>query len=53
MKVKVIEKHYQLTNSLIKLAHTSITSNLKKLSTWKIQLAVSVNFISSKDDNDE
>ena len=30
-----------------------ITNDLKQSDTWKIQLAITVIFISSKDDNDE
>ena len=30
-----------------------IINNLKKSDTWKIQLTIANNFISSKDDNDE
>ena len=31
----------------------AVINNLKKLDTWEIQLTTSINFISSKDDNDE
>ena len=30
-----------------------IINNLKKSDTWKIDLTITINFISSKDDNDE
>ena len=30
-----------------------IINDLKKSDTWKIQLTITINFISSKDDNDE
>ena len=30
-----------------------IINNLKKSDTWKIDLTIAINFISSKDDNDE
>ena len=30
-----------------------IINDLKRSSTWKIQLTITINFISSKDDNDE
>ena len=30
-----------------------IINNLKKSGTWKIELTITINFISSKDDNDE
>ena len=30
-----------------------VIKNLQKSDTWKIQLTVTINFISSKDDNDE
>ena len=59
----MIEKHYQLKNILIKLDYIYrikyVINNLKKSYTWKIQLAIflkffsSINFISSKDDNDQ
>ena len=45
-------KHYRLKNILIKLDHTfKNINNLKKL--WKIQLEIVINFISSKDINEE
>ena len=37
----------------IRLYLKDIINNLKKSDTWKIQLTIAVNFISSKDDNDE
>ena len=53
LKVRVIEKHYQKKNILIKLNHTSkIINVLRKCATQKIQLTIAINFISSKDDND-
>ena len=48
VKVKVIEKHYQLKNILTKLDHT--LNNLKKSGTWNIQLTITINFISSIDE---
>ena len=47
------KKHYQLKNILIKLDHKYIIDNLKKSDTWKIQLTVSINFVSSKDNDEE
>ena len=55
MKVKMIEiKHFQLKIILIKLDHAleRLINNLKKFDTQKIQLTITINFISSKD-NDE
>ena len=50
MKVTAIEiKHYQLRNILMKLD----TNNLKKFDTWKIQLTITNNFISSKNNDEE
>ena len=56
MKVMVIEiKHYQLKNILIKLGPylKDIINDLKKSDTWKIQLTIAINFISSKDNDKE
>ena len=54
LKVRVIEKHCQKRNILIKLNHKSkIINVLRKCDTQKIQLTIAINFISSKDDNDE
>ena len=48
----VIEtKHYQLSN-ILRPYLKDIINNLKKSDTWKIQLAIANNFISSID-NDE
>ena len=51
----MIEKHYQLEKDLniIKPYLKDIINNLKKSDKWKIQLTITINFISSKDDNDE
>ena len=55
IKVKGIEKHYQLRKYINKYRPylNNIINNLKNSDTWKIQLAVTINFISPKDDNDE
>ena len=56
MKVTVIEiKHYQLKNLLIKIRPylKDIINNLKKSDTWKIQLTIANNFISSIDNDEE
>ena len=56
MKVKVAEiKCYQLKNIFIKLRPylKNIINNLKKSDTWKIQLTIGFNFISSKDNYEE
>ena len=50
MKVTMIKiKHCQLKNIFIK---SDIINDLKKSDTWKIQLMVAINFVSSKS-NDE
>ena len=51
----MIEKHYQFKNILIKLKPylKDIINNLKKSDTLQIQLTLTINFISSKDDNDK
>ena len=49
-------KHYQLKNILIKkitLYLKDSINNLKKSDTWKIQLTISNNFISSLDNDEE
>ena len=52
MKVMVIEiKTYQLMNIQIKLKDNKI--DFKKYDTWKIQLRITINFISSKATNEE
>ena len=54
--VTVIEiKLYQLKNNLIKIRSylKDIINNLRKSNTWKIQLAIANNFISSKDNDEE
>ena len=55
IKVRVIEKHYHFKNILIKLKPylKDIINNLKKSDTRQIQLTLTINFISSKDDNDK
>ena len=42
-------------NFLLKLDHSqkNIIHDLKKSDTWKIQLTITINFISFKNDNDE
>ena len=51
IKVKAIQKHYQLKNILINIGPylKDIINNLKKYHMWKIQLTIAINFISSKD----
>ena len=52
MKVKVIEiKHYQLKKILIIPYLKDITSYLKKLDTWNIQLTIEINFIFPRNDD--
>ena len=52
MKVTTIKiKHYQLKNK-IRPYLKDVINNLKKSDTWKIQLTLAINFISSID-NDE
>ena len=52
MKVTVIEiKHYQWKNIRPYLKY--IINNFKKSDTWKIQYTITINFISSKDDDEE
>ena len=55
MKVTVIKiKQYQLKNILIKLDHTiRYHNNLKNTDSRKIQLKIAINFISSKDNDEE
>ena len=54
MKVTAIEiKHYQLRNILVRQYLKDIINNLKKSGTWKIQLAIANNFISSIDNDEE
>ena len=51
-EVMVIEiKRYQLKNILIKFLKD--INNLKKSDTWKIQLTIANNFISSIDNDEE
>ena len=55
-KITVIEiKHYQLKNILIKLYLNlkDIINNLKTIGTWKIQLTIANNFVSSIDNGEE
>ena len=55
IKVKPIEKHYQLKNILNKLVRPclkDIINKLKIFGTWEIQLKIAINFTSSKYDND-
>ena len=52
MKVMVIEiQYYQLNNILTKLE--VIINELKKSDTWKIQITIAINFISSKDNDQD
>ena len=53
MVIKI--KHYQLKNILINLDHKQkdIINNLKKSDTWKIQLTIANNFISSIANDEE
>ena len=57
MKVMVIEiKHYQFENILIKFKRPylkDVIYNLKKSYTQKILLTIAINFISSKDNDEE
>ena len=55
MKVLMIEiKHYHLNNILIKLRpYLKYINNLKNFDTWKFQLTIAINFISSKDNDEE
>ena len=57
MNVIVIEiKHHQLKNISIKLDHTivfDIKNYLKNSDTWEIQLTITINFISSKYNDEE
>ena len=56
MKVTVIQiKRYPLKNILIKIRQylKGIINNLKKSDTWKIQLSIGNNFISSRDNDEE
>ena len=49
-------KHYQSKSILIKQSHTflkDIMNNLNKSNTLKIQLTMSINFMSSKDTDEE
>ena len=48
-------KHYQLRKYLNKVRPylKDIIHNLKKTDTWKIQLTIAINFVSSKDNNEE
>ena len=49
MNPKMIEKYFNNIRSYLK----DIIKNLKKSDTQKIQLAIAINFISSKDDVEE
>ena len=42
-----------MNNILTKLNLKDIINDLKKLDAWETQLTITVNFVSSKDDNDE
>ena len=48
-------KRYPLKNILIKIRQylKDIINNLRKSDTWKIQLAIGNNFISSRDNDEE
>ena len=43
----------KLDHTLDEVRPQIIINNLKKSDTWKIQLTITINLISSKDDNDE
>ena len=51
MKVTLIELGHHHLKSIIKLK--KIINNPKKSDTWKIQLTIADNFISSKDNDEE
>ena len=44
-------KTNQKINTLEKLNHTYIIIDLQKSDTWKFQLMIAINFVSSKDNN--
>ena len=46
-------KHDQLKNVLTKLYHLNNINNLKKSHIWKIQSMISINFMSSKDTDED
>ena len=48
-KTLSVEEHLSKIKPYLK----DIVNNLKKSETWKIQLTITTNFISSNDDNDE
>ena len=54
-KVTVIKIKYFEEEYLYKICSylRDIINDLKQLDTWKIQLTITINFISSKDGNDE
>ena len=47
------KKNYQLKNTLIKSILNDIINDLKKSDKWKIQLTKPINFVSSKDTDEE
>ena len=55
IKVNAIEKHYWLKKYLNKTRPylLDIINNLKKFDTWKIQLIITIIYISSKDNGEE
>ena len=54
LKVTVIEiKPYQLNLNKIRACLKGIMKSLKNYHTWKIQLTIAINFISSKDNDKE
>ena len=54
MKVTAIQiKHYQQKNILTGPYLKDVIKNLKKSDTWKIQLTIANNFISSIDNDEE
>ena len=46
-------KHYKQKNAFIKPYLKDIINNIKKSDTWKIQLRRAINFMSSKDTDEE
>ena len=42
-----------MKNILLKLYLEDIINHLKQSDTWKIKLIITINFVSSKDNNDE
>ena len=53
MKALVIEIKQYLLKNKIRPYSKDIINNLKKVDTWKIQLTIANNFVSSIDNNEE